>query len=116
MFGFASHTSTGLRGLAFGLAVFAAAGPALSQPPSSPVRVQTDGRVTAAISTKDLDLTTEAGRTELQHRVKLAASKACREAADEALYSVMRRSCEDAAIKDAADMQRRVIAGAAAPA
>jgi UrcA family protein len=114
MFGFASYSSTGLRSLAFGLAVLAAAGPALSQPSSSHLRVQADGHVSAVITTNDLDLTTDAGRKELQNRVKFAAWKACHESASDALLSAMHEQCEAAAIAGAADMERHVIAAAAA--
>jgi UrcA family protein len=113
MFGFASDTSFGLRSLAFSVAVLAAS-PALSQPPSGQARGPDDGRVSIRVAYEDLDLTSEAGRKELQRRVKLAAWRSCTESAQGAALEAMRSECEATAAADAAAMQRQVIANAAA--
>jgi UrcA family protein len=76
------------------------------------VREGPDGQITAVVSTKDLDLTSEAGLKELQHRVKLAAWKACQQG--DVLITAMHGQCEVEAMARAAEMQRRVIAEAAA--
>jgi UrcA family protein len=111
MFGFASHASTGLRGLLFGVAVLAAAGPALSQPSAAQTLVEHDGQVTAAIPTNDLDLTTDAGRKALHHRVWVTAEMACEQSG---AGPVTTAACDREAVRTAAAMERQVIAHATA--
>jgi UrcA family protein len=114
MFGFASAISKSLRNLGLGVAVLAAASPAFSQSARSTIKIQGDGEVSMAVSYQDLDLTTEAGGKELQHRVRVAAQRVCTEEPDLWVIAMTTPRWEIIAAASAADMQRRAIAAARA--
>jgi UrcA family protein len=61
---------------------------------------------------QDLDLTTDAGRIELQHRVQVVARTLCDQGPDLVIGSEL--TCENEAVASAAEMQRQVIAEARA--
>jgi UrcA family protein len=100
----ANHPRSSRLALAFASIVAAVAGPATSQSLTAP-------SLAATIQSRDLDLTTDAGRRELQHRVRLAAHQLCARSGQDFLPPLA-RECEGNAIASAAKMQSRVIAQA----
>jgi UrcA family protein len=73
--------------------------------------------LTAAISYRDLDLTTRGGRAALQTRVWRTAEKLCARVGELHIGGAsMASSCEDQALFSAAQQERDAIARAAAPA
>jgi UrcA family protein len=106
-----AYAPFGPLALALAAATAVMGGPASSEPARTPVP---SPGPTSVVQYRDLDLTTDAGRMELQHRVNLAAWKACQEGANDAYSHAIRGRCEAAAAASAAEMQRRVIANATA--
>jgi UrcA family protein len=93
-----------------GVAALAAAAPSLAQPAGEEIIVTgRDGEVpdnvrtlTQAVSYADLDLSTEAGRRELRHRVNLTARFLCDKLGESRTSSVsVVPSCREAAVEDA---------------
>ena len=110
----ATYLPANLLALAFASVIAAVATPATSEP----VKAQAQGPdLSMKIEYRDLDLTTEAGRMKLQHRVRVAAHDLCGRSGQDFLPSLA-LECESNAIASAAKMQSRVLAHAygAAPA
>jgi len=69
--------------------------------------------LSAAVSYRDLDLTTESGRTVLTQRVRSTAQDLCRQLGEQNMGSAaVAQSCERDAINSASDQQRVAIANA----
>jgi UrcA family protein len=104
----ATYLRPGLLALAFAAGI-AAGGPAASEPAS------TEGLgpdLTAFVQYRDLDLTTDPGRAELQARVQMAARRLCGERDGAKLWPAMTLKCEIETRARAADMLARSIAEA----
>jgi UrcA family protein len=70
--------------------------------------------LSSAVSYRDLDLTTDAGRTKLQHRVQRAALELCARSG-QSFLPAMKQVCLEDAMARAAELQRHAIAEARAP-
>jgi len=105
-------------------AILAAAGFAMA---GAPVLAQTVEEVTVVgrigpegepqtlsrtVSYRDLDITTDAGQTELKRRINDTARDLCRQLGETGGSTGVVPSCEDAAVKDATAQMRRHVAAA----
>jgi UrcA family protein len=101
---------SGLVALALAVGIAAVGGPALTEPSTAQA---TASDLSANVEYRDLDLTTDAGRLELQHRVRVAARELCDQQGRN-LMAAMALTCEHQVVTRSAEMQRRVIAEARA--
>ena len=109
----ATCTPSSLLALAFAsvIAAAAAATPSTSEPLKAPSPSPDHGpNFSAMVHYQDLDLTTDAGRIELQHRVQIVARILCGPGPD--LVPASELTCENEAMASAAEMERQVIAEA----
>jgi UrcA family protein len=109
----ATYTPSSLLALAFASIISAAASPATSGPLRAPsLSPDHAPNFSAMVRYRDLDLTTDAGRIELQRRVRLVARILCDQGPDLVIGSEL--TCENEAVASAAEMQRQAIAEARA--
>jgi UrcA family protein len=107
----ATYTPSSLLALAFASVIAAAATPSTSEPLKAPSPSPDHGsNLSAMVHYQDLDLTTDAGRIELQHRVQGVARALCGPGPDLVAGSEM--VCEKEAVASAAEMEGQVIAEA----
>ena len=107
----ATYTPSSLIALAFASVIAVAATPATSEPLKS-LSPDHGPNFSTMVHYQDLDLTTDAGRIELQRRVRIVARTLCDQGPE--LAGTSGRTCESQAIASAAGMQRQVIAEARA--
>jgi UrcA family protein len=120
MLHFPNRRSAGLLGVSCALSVLAAAAPASSEEAVELFTVvgHSEGlqerSLSAAVSYRDLDLTTSAGRRELHSRLWRTAAELCRRLGDKSGADPP-FACEDAALEGAFRFEQTVIARAATP-
>jgi UrcA family protein len=109
----ATYTPSSLIALAVASVIAAAATPATSGPLMASSQSPDNGSgLSTMVHYQDLDLTTDAGRAELQHRVRIEARTLCDQGPE--LAGTSGRTCENEAMASAAQMERQVIAAAQA--
>jgi UrcA family protein len=115
MLNFPNRASVGLLGVSCALAVLAAAAPATGEEPFFTVVGHSDRpqepSLSAAVSYRDLDLTTKAGRKELHSRIWWTAVALCRQMGEPRGAAPF--ACEDEAVAGALGIEHAVIAHAA---
>jgi UrcA family protein len=99
----AINAPSGLVALALAVGISAVSGPALTEPSTAQA---TASGLSANVEYRDLDLTTDAGRLELQHRVRVAARKLCEEQGPN-LVAAMALTCENQVVARSVEIQRR---------
>jgi UrcA family protein len=108
-----TYAPSSLIAIALASVLAAAATPATSGSLQAPSLSPDHGpNFSAMVHYQDLDLTTDAGRIELQHRVRVVARILCDQGPDLVIGSEL--TCENEAVASAAEMQRQVIAEARA--
>jgi UrcA family protein len=116
MLDFPNRWSTGLLGVSCALSVLAVAAPASSEEAIFTVVGHSEWpqeqSLSAAVSYRDLDLTTKAGRKELHSRIWRTAAALCRQLGDKRDGAVP-FACEDEAMASALGFEHAVIAQAA---
>ena len=116
MLKFARHASAGLLGVVCAVGVATAAAPAFGQGSVGNFTVRGPGgqdarSLSAAVSYRDLDLTTAAGRAALRTRVWKTAERLCSRLGEAHLSSMTAGlSCEDDAVQSATRQEREVVA------
>lgn len=110
----ARHSSFRLLGLAAGLVLVTAGAPAFGQDFTVIGRGDSmhERTLSASINHADLDLTTKVGRTVLRQRIRRTAAKLCRQLDDASVPPGLGFECEDAAVAQAAPLERALIAQA----
>jgi UrcA family protein len=116
----AEHASSGLLRVACVAGALAMGAPALGQEPMGEFTIIGHGQgpyessLSAAVVYADLDLTTTAGRAELQQRVRRTAAELCHELGGGPENATgLAFVCEDEAVQSAAGFQRSAAAHAA---